>query len=485
MPPRRSRRARRTRCAGSRTRTFADFDLGVRYLQLMGVRYYARPRRRQGEGGRRANPTLREVATVPDLDVKPPIGWTIYEVERRADGRGARVRARRRRGTCTRHRTGSARAGRSRRRHDARRREFSPWECMRGPVVRRSRGPRPAAHRRRPRRLAARAAMDEARDVDEAARCPRSRSSNIRTHQRVVDRVRRVADRRPGDGEDLVLPELGGRGRRRSVAGHAELHGRRAHEQARRAHLRHRPPSSGSGRVLTVLGLVGLGAPGVVGPGDRAVAGLRRRAPARGGGYDSRPAPHRSGEDPRLSVADSRSTPSSRPTTSAGSIPTRSTSRSRGGSATPSSRSPARPGCSSGVTPARRRSRWSRRSSRARRSPAPTSSTSASPPPTSATSPPARLDAPAAMFTASHNPAQYNGVKLCRAGAAPIGQDTGLAEIKAMVAGGLLERAEDPGRVERRDLLPAFVAARPLVRRPRRARRRCASSPTPPTASAA
>jgi phosphomannomutase len=68
------------------------------------------------------------------------------------------------------------------------------------------------------------------------------------------------------------------------------------------------------------------------------------------------------------------------------------------------------------------------------------------------------LDAPAAMFTASHNPARYNGVKLCRAGAAPIGQDTGLAEIKAMVAGGLLERGEDPGRVERRDLLPAFVA---------------------------
>ncbi|MET0276684.1 MAG: phosphomannomutase/phosphoglucomutase, partial [Acidimicrobiia bacterium] len=68
------------------------------------------------------------------------------------------------------------------------------------------------------------------------------------------------------------------------------------------------------------------------------------------------------------------------------------------------------------------------------------------------------LDAPAAMFTASHNPAQYNGVKLCRAGAAPIGQETGLAEIKAMVAGGLLERGEDPGRAEQRDLLPEFVA---------------------------
>ncbi|WP_441245831.1 phosphomannomutase/phosphoglucomutase [Kitasatospora sp. McL0602] len=43
------------------------------------------------------------------------------------------------------------------------------------------------------------------------------------------------------------------------------------------------------------------------------------------------------------------------------------------------------------------------------------------------------LDLPGAMFTASHNPAQYNGIKLCRSGAAPVGQDTGLDEIRELV----------------------------------------------------
>jgi phosphomannomutase len=42
-----------------------------------------------------------------------------------------------------------------------------------------------------------------------------------------------------------------------------------------------------------------------------------------------------------------------------------------------------------------------------------------------------KLDSPGAMFTASHNPARYNGLKLCQAGARPIGQDSGLAEIQA------------------------------------------------------
>jgi len=68
------------------------------------------------------------------------------------------------------------------------------------------------------------------------------------------------------------------------------------------------------------------------------------------------------------------------------------------------------------------------------------------------------LDAPAAMFTASHNPAEYNGIKLCRAGAAPVGADTGLQELEAAVASGQLPAASRPGRRRQQDLLPAFVA---------------------------
>ena len=48
-------------------------------------------------------------------------------------------------------------------------------------------------------------------------------------------------------------------------------------------------------------------------------------------------------------------------------------------------------------------------------------------------------DAPGVMLTASHNPAQYNGMKLCRPGARPVGLESGLNDIKAMVLG---ERAK-------------------------------------------
>ncbi len=64
-----------------------------------------------------------------------------------------------------------------------------------------------------------------------------------------------------------------------------------------------------------------------------------------------------------------------------------------------------------------------------------------------------RLDAPGAMVTASHNPAQYNGLKLCRAGAVPLGRDTGLADVADLVRRGATARADRPGTVTSRDLL--------------------------------
>ena len=67
------------------------------------------------------------------------------------------------------------------------------------------------------------------------------------------------------------------------------------------------------------------------------------------------------------------------------------------------------------------------------------------------------LDMPGAVFTASHNPAQYNGIKLCRAGAAPIGQDTGLREIRTMLQDGIPAYNGTPGTMTRRDLLAAYA----------------------------
>jgi phosphomannomutase len=68
------------------------------------------------------------------------------------------------------------------------------------------------------------------------------------------------------------------------------------------------------------------------------------------------------------------------------------------------------------------------------------------------------LDVPGAMFTASHNPAKYNGIKLCRAGASPVGQDTGLADIRALVESGIPSYDGPPGSVTRRELLADYAA---------------------------
>ncbi|MFF2791625.1 phosphomannomutase/phosphoglucomutase [Streptomyces sp. NPDC058049] len=74
------------------------------------------------------------------------------------------------------------------------------------------------------------------------------------------------------------------------------------------------------------------------------------------------------------------------------------------------------------------------------------------------------LGLPGAMFTASHNPARYNGIKLCRAGAAPVGQDTGLSQIRALVekwsddGAPAVPSGTVPGTVTELDSLPGYAA---------------------------
>jgi hypothetical protein len=61
-------------------RTIQDFDLGVRYMQLLGVRYYM-AYSTEAKAKADANPALRQVASVRDHDGLPPSGWKIYEVQ--------------------------------------------------------------------------------------------------------------------------------------------------------------------------------------------------------------------------------------------------------------------------------------------------------------------------------------------------------------------------------------------------------------------
>ena len=67
------------------------------------------------------------------------------------------------------------------------------------------------------------------------------------------------------------------------------------------------------------------------------------------------------------------------------------------------------------------------------------------------------LALPGAMITASHNPSKYNGIKLCREGAKPVGQDTGLAELRDMVASGVQAGPGPRGTVTEKDLLSGYA----------------------------
>ncbi|MDA4108933.1 phosphomannomutase/phosphoglucomutase [Mycolicibacterium holsaticum] len=66
------------------------------------------------------------------------------------------------------------------------------------------------------------------------------------------------------------------------------------------------------------------------------------------------------------------------------------------------------------------------------------------------------LDSPGAMFTASHNPAAYNGIKLCRANAKPVGKDTGLSTISDEVIAGVPGYDGPRGTITDRDVLADY-----------------------------
>jgi phosphomannomutase len=71
------------------------------------------------------------------------------------------------------------------------------------------------------------------------------------------------------------------------------------------------------------------------------------------------------------------------------------------------------------------------------------------------------LGLPGAMFTASHNPARYNGIKLCRAGARPVGQDSGLAVVgqrAERLLNSIAAIADGPKLVEHRDVLADYAS---------------------------
>jgi phosphomannomutase len=74
------------------------------------------------------------------------------------------------------------------------------------------------------------------------------------------------------------------------------------------------------------------------------------------------------------------------------------------------------------------------------------------------------LDCPGAVFTASHNPAAYNGIKMCRAGAKPVGADTGLAAISDDLIAGVPAHDGPGGTVADKDVLADYgVFLRSLV----------------------
>ena len=180
-----------------------------------------RPRRRRRPTRTRTSSWSRRCR---DRDGAPPTGWNIYEVKGSDDGRAA---ARTSRSSSTPHAGHPVRVLRPRRRSPG-----SSEAGARGVGVHgRAAGgttPRRSTGRSRPAGPTSWAA-GAGREAEHA---PKQPLPPVKVTQHPPDRrlglVPRVADRRPGRGADVLLPELGGERRRGPVAAHAELHGRGA-----------------------------------------------------------------------------------------------------------------------------------------------------------------------------------------------------------------------------------------------------------------
>jgi phosphomannomutase len=68
-----------------------------------------------------------------------------------------------------------------------------------------------------------------------------------------------------------------------------------------------------------------------------------------------------------------------------------------------------------------------------------------------------KLNLPGAMFTASHNPAEYNGIKLCKSGARPIGKESGLIRIRDLILHGVPIPMRNPGKSKDQPMLEEYV----------------------------
>ena len=405
-------------------RTQADFALGVRWLQVLGVRYLA-VHSEQAKQHADADPRLTRVATSPDVDGVAPNGWSIYAVAdtalveplkyrpvvvNRFDERDQRA--------CRERLIQTGVDEKSLHLHEWQDCIGVPWFDDEAALDRPLVDEGPASWQR--------AGTSTARDQRKEAASARPRDRH--PLRRRLDLVPRVAHRRARDGEGVVVPELGGGGRPRSVPCDAELHGGRAHAARRHPQLRDhargvarsprnaRRASSGSGSSR----------------GGRSAGAAehvpRKRSKANRPEPDARPRQHLQGVR-RARCLSRRDRRVGRP-------------RRRQCVRRVHRR---RRACSWAGTLDRRVRRSSRRSPRERWPPGPMSSTSGSPRPTWCTSRRVISMRPAPCSPRVTIPRSTRGSSCAARGAAPVGEDTGLRQIKATVAAGLLDAGRRAG----------------------------------------